>query len=263
MGETKKANLHIHSLSSDGIYSVRKILAAAKKQGVSIVSITDHNEIIGTLKGARLAEKYGLIFFPGVELMFMVKGRVYEILAYFENAKDIAAFYNKYRYNNGFMPMFKNAAEVTKLIRKHNGAVVVPHPFGRKGALRRKRNPGLDFDAIEVVNAFTGERRNRKARKHTDKENSFLRFGAADMHFFISDLSHVYTRLSSRKPMTKETIWQNILGNKNDIKFSPVGRGHRPHMIMFQKPFCSIVYALNYPRLYLSYNYNKRFKHSR
>jgi len=258
----KNANLHIHTYHSDGIYSPRHIVHSAKKFGVEILSITDHNEIIGTITGARIAERLGLIYFPGIELMFGVKGRVYEILAYFYELKDIKEFYEEYRYTNGFAPTFKTATEVVEMIRRHNGAVVVPHPFGRKGIFRKLRNRGMNVDAIEDVNAFTGEKRNKKAKNHTDHDNNFLRLGAADMHFFVSDIKKVYTFLESDHEITKRAFWENLLGKERTIKFKAVGRNFKPHKIIFQKPLCTLVYTLNYPRLHISYWIGKR-KHKK
>lgn len=258
MNYTKNANLHIHTYHSDGIHSPGYIVRSAKKFGVEILSITDHNEIRGTLSGAKIADRLGLIFFPGIELMFGVKGRVYELLAYFYDINDIKNFYNEYRYTNGFAPTFKSVPEVVSMIRRHNGAVVVPHPFGRKGIFRKLRNRGINVDAIEDVNAFTGEKRNKKAKNHTDSDNDFLRLGAADMHFFVSDIKKVYTFIESGQEITKRAFWDNLLGKNRTIFFEAVGKNFKPHKIIYQKPLCTLVYTLNYPRLHFSYWLGKR-----
>lgn len=257
----KTLNLHIHTYNSDGVHAPWYILQRAKKMGLGVLSITDHNEIRGSLVGYKIAQRLGIIFFPGIECMFLVNNRVYELLAYFYEPNDLISFYSEYRYSNGFTPSFKNVAEVVQLIRKYNGAVVAAHPFGRKGVFRKLRNRGMNVDAIEEVNAFTGEKRNRKAKAHQDSDHEFLRLGAADMHFFVSDLAKVYTRLESETEITKRDIWDNLLGKKRNIKFIPVGKNFRPHKIFFQKPLCTLVYTLNYPRLHLSYwlgKFNKR-----
>lgn len=261
---TKNANLHIHSYHSDGIHAPWAIVHAAKLYGVDVLSITDHNEIRGTLMGARIANRLGLIFFPGIECMFGIKGRIYEILAYFYDVDDIKRFYEEYRYGNGFAPTFKSAEELISMIRKHGGAVVAPHPFGRKGIFRKLRHRGMIVDAIEDVNAFTATKRNHKAKNHTDGDSQFLRLGAADMHFFLGDIKKVYTHLESKTEISKQKIWNNLLGKNKDIEFIPVGKNFLPHKIFLQKPLCIIVYILNYPRLHFSYwlgkqNHNFKF----
>lgn len=253
-----KANLHIHTNNSDGIHFPGFIIAYAKHKNIKVLSITDHNEIYGTLKAEKYAEKAGLIFFPGIELLFMVKGAPFEILAYFYDGEAIKDFYREYRYSNGFAPHFKNVSEVIKLIRKYSGAVVAPHPFGRKGIFRKLKNRGLNVDAIEEINAFTGEIRNEKAKNHTDKDNNFLRFGAADMHFFPADIDKVYTEIVGSGEVDKKEIWDNLLSKRKTLKFIPRGDSFLPHKVAFQKPLCVVVYALNYPRLYLRYRAGKR-----
>lgn len=255
---TLKANLHVHSINSDGIHIPSVIVAYAAFNNIRVLSITDHNEIHGTVRAAKLAEKVGIMFFPGIELMFMIGGRPYEILAYFYDIPTIEKFYKEYRFHNGFAPTFKKIEEVVNMVRKHNGAIVAPHPFGRKGIFRKLRHRGLNVDAIEDVNAFTGERRNKKARRHTDKDNNFLRLGAADMHFFLYDIKKVYTELSAKREFTKRNLWENLLGKKHTISFVPKGDSFLPHKVAFQKPLCVVVYALNYPRLYLRYKIGKR-----
>lgn len=253
-----KVNLHLHSYYSDGFYSPWFIVKAAKLMGIKALSITDHNEISGTIRGIQHAKKEGIIFFPGIELMFLVKGRFYEVIAYFKDEETIKEFFYEYRYGNGFVPHFKNVAIVVEMIRKHGGVVVAPHPFGRKGIFRAMRNRGMNVDAIEVINGFTGEKRNIKAKKHEDSDFDFLRLGASDMHFFIDDLLKVYTELELEGELTANKLWQNLIGAKRTIKFTAVGGAFSTPKITFQETLCALVYVLNYPRLYISYRIGKR-----
>lgn len=255
--EIVKAALHMHSYHSDGIHSPSVITAFAKLSGIKVLSITDHNEIRGTLWAMGLAEKIGIIYFPGIELTFDVEGHIYELLGYFYNEKDIRNFYGEYRYTNGFLPLYKSVQEVVNLLRKHNGAVVSPHPFGRKGIFRKGRHRQIDVDAVEVINAFTGDRRNEKALERFRDNKEFLQFGAADMHFFVHDIAKTYTEIAG-KDITKKRIWGNILGHHHDLQFTPKGDNFPQYKITFQKPLCGFVYAINYPRLYLSYKDGKR-----
>jgi predicted metal-dependent phosphoesterase TrpH len=252
-----KASLHIHTYHSDGIHTPTFIVGYAKLTGIKVLSITDHNEIKGSLAGARLANRLGLIFFPGIELTFHIKGKAYEMLAYFYESENLRRFYQAYRFNNGFLPSFDNVKEVIELINKFGGVDIVPHPFGRKGIYRRMRNRGLTAKGIEVRNAFTGEKRNHKARRHQNGDNHFLKLAAADMHFFISDITKVYTELTSEEEITKEAIWSTLNRKSDRVHFRPVGRKFSHCKIWFQKPLCGVVYVLNYPRLYLTYRIGK------
>lgn len=248
----------MHSIASDGINTALAIVTYAKMSKIDIISITDHNEISATLSGERIAKKLGMIYFPGIELTFHVNGKVYELLGYFYEGSELRNFYKEFRYKNGFMPHFEGVQEAVDLIRKHNGAVVSPHPFGRKGIYRKFRHAEVMVDGIEVINGFTGEKRNGKAAILKTKNEDAKKLGASDMHFFLSDMKKVYTRLESRKEITKELFWDSLRGKNDDITFKPIGKSFVKRKILFQKPLCALIYLLNYPRLYISYNFGKR-----
>ncbi|MBW6431739.1 hypothetical protein K0A96_00965 [Patescibacteria group bacterium] len=251
-----KAALHLHSIRSDGIQLPSVIVGYAKLVDIKVLSITDHNEIKGTLTAAKVANKLGIIYYPGVELTFSVSGRIYELLAYFFTEKDIIDFYAEYRYQNGFMPSFKSVSSVINLVRKFEGAVIAPHPFGRKGVYRKGRNRKIKVDGIEVINAFTGEKRNLKAERHVESCGN-LEFGAADMHFFLHDMNRTYTEISGQN-ISKKEVWDNLLGKKKSLIFRPIGKKFPTYKITFQKPLCVLSYAFNYPRNYFSYRSGKR-----
>ena len=42
---TGRADLHVHSLASDGTASINEILAAAVLGGLDVIAITDHDRI--------------------------------------------------------------------------------------------------------------------------------------------------------------------------------------------------------------------------
>jgi predicted metal-dependent phosphoesterase TrpH len=63
------ADIHIHTIYSyDGTASVAAVLARAKKIGLDILAVTDHDEIKGSLKALELAPDYGIQVIPGIEI---------------------------------------------------------------------------------------------------------------------------------------------------------------------------------------------------
>lgn len=63
------ADLHIHTIHSyDGTASVSAVLLRAKQAGLDVISITDHDEIRGSLKALELAPNYGVEVIPGIEI---------------------------------------------------------------------------------------------------------------------------------------------------------------------------------------------------
>ena len=64
-----KFDLHVHTnYSKDGISSVEEILTKAKGLGLNGLAITDHDVIDGALKALKLADEFGLIVVPGIEV---------------------------------------------------------------------------------------------------------------------------------------------------------------------------------------------------
>jgi predicted metal-dependent phosphoesterase TrpH len=64
------ADLHIHStFSADGTCSVQGVLKyVAEKTSLSVIAITDHNEIAGSLLAEKYAPAYGLQVVPSSEI---------------------------------------------------------------------------------------------------------------------------------------------------------------------------------------------------
>ena len=63
------ADLHIHTIYSyDGTAPVAAVLNRAKEVGLSVIAITDHDEIKGSLKAFDLAPQFGIEVIPGIEI---------------------------------------------------------------------------------------------------------------------------------------------------------------------------------------------------
>ncbi len=61
-------DLHVHSQSSDGAFTVEQIIKEAKHRNIGFLSITDHDSIGCQLIAADLARKAGIRYVTGVEL---------------------------------------------------------------------------------------------------------------------------------------------------------------------------------------------------
>jgi predicted metal-dependent phosphoesterase TrpH len=61
-------DLHIHSQSSDGAFTVEEIVKEAKRRNIGFISITDHDSIGCQLVAMDLAGKAGIRYVSGVEL---------------------------------------------------------------------------------------------------------------------------------------------------------------------------------------------------
>ena len=76
------ADMHIHSVYSDGSYTPDEIVRRARASGVELISICDHNEVRGTLEAAPIARAAGLKYIEGVEIDAIHEGADIHILCY-------------------------------------------------------------------------------------------------------------------------------------------------------------------------------------
>lgn len=65
---TVNADLHCHSVVSDGVLTPTEVAHRAADNGVEIWSLTDHDEIGGQAEAASAAEAFGMTYVPGVEI---------------------------------------------------------------------------------------------------------------------------------------------------------------------------------------------------
>ncbi|MFB6072388.1 MAG: PHP domain-containing protein [Halobacterium sp.] len=143
--------LHTHSaLSYDGRDSVEMLLEQAQAVGLDALAVTDHDEIEASLRAADLAEEYGLVGIPGME----VTSEAGHVLAV-----GVAEA----------VPSGLPFTDTLEEIRSRGGLAVVPHPLqsSRSGvAANVSRAELAAADAIEVYNSrlLTG-RANRKAEE--------------------------------------------------------------------------------------------------
>ncbi|MEG0771748.1 PHP domain-containing protein [Clostridium sp.] len=141
-----KGDFHIHSTASDGRLTPFEVVQFAKKQGVDIIALTDHNTMSGVKEALLAGEKYGVAVIPGVELSTRYKGNRVHILGYFNGNRYKDDFFQKIlrliktRKTKQVQRLLRDSIEITldsgKLsvesgitLLKHFGAtVVLAHP---------------------------------------------------------------------------------------------------------------------------------------
>lgn len=62
------AELHTHSVYSDGQHTVPELIEMCVEHGIKMWSLTDHDTCEGCIEAAPLAEQHGIEFIPGVEV---------------------------------------------------------------------------------------------------------------------------------------------------------------------------------------------------
>ena len=76
------ADLHIHSIYSDGTFTPAEIVRTARASGVGLISVCDHNEVCGTLETMALARAAGLNCVSGMEIDAIFADTDIHILCY-------------------------------------------------------------------------------------------------------------------------------------------------------------------------------------
>lgn len=77
-----KVDLHLHSTASDGTLSPSEILKMAKKKGIGIIAITDHDTIKGVASITNEAISLGLKLIQGLEISSKHRNGTLHILGY-------------------------------------------------------------------------------------------------------------------------------------------------------------------------------------
>lgn len=84
-----KADLHIHTIYSDGLLKPKQVVEKAFGLGLKVIAITDHDTVDGVLPAINEAKKYpGLEIIPGIELSTDLNGEEIHILGYYLDYND-------------------------------------------------------------------------------------------------------------------------------------------------------------------------------
>lgn len=140
------ADLHIHSIySPDATTTVRAILKQAADVGLTVIAVTDHDEIRGSLEAVELAPKYGIEAIPGAEVST-------------SDGHLVALFIKT------LPPAGMSITETLYHIGRQGGIAIAPHPFNNLpnslsmeavlGALTNPRAKGV-LKGIETHNMGT------------------------------------------------------------------------------------------------------------
>lgn len=145
-----KADLHIHSLASDGLSSAQEILDyVEEKTDLDVIAIADHDTIDGALEARELCQKGGYSFEVVVaEEVSTLSGHLL--------ALDISKI----------VRMYQSLEKTMADIRAQGGLAVIPHPLAwYSSGLRRwriedvVRKRAYSFDGMETFNPSVAGKR--------------------------------------------------------------------------------------------------------
>jgi len=185
------ADLHVHSdYSKDSLITPKDLVYYAKKRGLNAVSVTDHNQIEGSLKIAKEAD---FLVIPGMEVS-SADGPIVAL-----NLQEL-------------IPRGLSAGETVDRIHRAGGIAIAVHPFAWfKGSLK-SHVKDAKFDAVETLNA-SAHPFNRCRRKATElaQQLNLPCVGGTDAHYGPT-IGYGYTAIDSEP--TVDAIVKAIASGK-------------------------------------------------
>ena len=87
---TSRIDLHTHTRASDGLDTPAELVANARRQGISVLGVTDHDTLDALADVQREADASDITLVPGVELSTTVGQGEVHVLGYFVDRNDDA-----------------------------------------------------------------------------------------------------------------------------------------------------------------------------
>jgi DNA polymerase III alpha subunit len=141
-----RADLHIHSYGAshdvtDGSMTPAAIVNTAVSERLSLIAITDHNEINNVADGLKEAHGKPVLFLPGVELS-TPEGH---LLAYFEDHISLQNFYGRLSFAERGTPNSRCQTSLLDCLRNIDpikGFAILAHVDGDGGIEQKLTSPG-------------------------------------------------------------------------------------------------------------------------
>lgn len=125
-----KADLHIHSYGEDGSFDVtdttmtpENIVDTAIEKGLSIISITDHNEEQNCKKAIKYAEDKNILVIPGIEVSTL-QGH---LLVYFEKYEELKNFRGKLTISDDKETCTQGIVDCLNFAKQFDGFGILAH----------------------------------------------------------------------------------------------------------------------------------------
>lgn len=125
-----KADLHIHSYGDGGSYDVddyqmnpQNVVDTAIGKGLSVISITDHNEVTNSCIAVQYAQEKNILVIPGVELS-TTQGH---LLLYFDTPQNLCSFISQVTISADRKTCQTGIVECLTKAQQYNGFGILAH----------------------------------------------------------------------------------------------------------------------------------------
>lgn len=72
-----RADLHIHTTASDGVFAPSQVVLRAKEHGVNLMAVSDHDSILGIGEAAEEAKRHEILLISAVEISTGDEGNIH------------------------------------------------------------------------------------------------------------------------------------------------------------------------------------------
>ncbi|MBV9577019.1 MAG: phosphotransferase [Chloroflexi bacterium] len=188
MHSTGSADLHLHTLASDGLISARDLVDHIEaRTALDVMAVTDHDETSAALEAREWAARrgYRVQVIPGVE----VTTRDGHLLALFVEERP---------------PALWSVQRTAEWVVRRGGLCLAPHPLTRwthslhARALGRAIEAGL-LAGVEVLNSSLAGRGSRPHALALAREHALAQVGGSDAHM-VAMIGLARTRFAGRTP---------------------------------------------------------------
>ncbi len=169
---TGRADLHTHTLASDGIAPAWAMLDEVARRGdLDVIAITDHDVLDASLWACAQQSRYDFDIVPGVEVT-SADGHVLGL------------------WVTELIPKGQSLAETAAAIHEQGGVAILAHPFEPTIAphilWRYFRHPEVliesEIDAVEIINAGAFTPGNNWLAQHVFQKQPIPVVGNSDAH---------------------------------------------------------------------------------
>jgi predicted metal-dependent phosphoesterase TrpH len=191
-----RADIHMHTNLGDGWASPSRVVEEAKRQGLRVIAITDHDHIEGAKRVEELIAQQNspLEMITGVE----VSTRQGHLLGLFVTKAPKA---------------MRSVEESIEEIKEQGGIVIVPHPLGRlvpslsRAKIDALLEKGYTIDGVEIYNPSPANASMRSVVRAANQQWRLAETGGSDAHFW-QHIGAAYTLFPGSSP---EDLRQAIL----------------------------------------------------
>jgi predicted metal-dependent phosphoesterase TrpH len=186
-----RADLHMHTNASDGWPTPLELVEhAARRAGLDVIAVTDHDTIEGALRAAEYAAR---------------RSKLHVIIGEEVSSRDghIIGLFLEQVVKPGL-----SAAATVHAIHEQGGIAIAPHPFWRTSRVVRAGNPvhgvgwlaaELAFDAIEVENATPGFYVFNRLARRLNMGLGAAELGCSDAHI-VDAVGRAFTHFPGKTP---------------------------------------------------------------